>query len=119
MRKYAQLSVHSVPFVGFDLESFFERRGDAVLDAIANSLDETRPHSVRIHAPAGVRLHVDGHDHGREYTGRYFHEQVISVQAVDGEGMSSRRWTVNDASVWGQALTFRVGDDVVIRAEPG
>ena len=60
-------------------------------------------------------LHVDGHDHGREYTGRYFHEQVVSVQAVDGEGAPISRWRVNDIPVRGQSVTLRVENDVVIR----
>ena len=118
VRKYAQLSVNRVPFVGFDLEAFFERRGDVVLDAIADAIDEPRPHTVRVHAPVGVRLRVDGQEHGHEYTGRYFHGQIISVEVVGGEETQSRRpWKIDDASVWGQALVFYVEDDVEIQAE--
>ena len=115
VRQYETLSVQEVPFGGADLESFFERRGDEVLDAIADELDEPRPSAVRIRGPSGVRLHVDGHDHGREYTGRYFHEQVVSVQAVDGEGAPISRWRVNGIPVRGQSLTLSVENDVMIR----
>ncbi len=114
VRKYETLSVQEA-FWSADLESFFERRGDEVLDAIADELDEPRPSAVRIRGPSGVRLHVDGHDHGREYTGRYFHEQVVSVQAVDGEGAPISRWRVNGIPVRGQSLTLSVENDVMIR----
>lgn len=115
VRKYARLSVHPIPFAGFDLASFFERRGDVVLDAIADELHMPRPYTVRVEAPGGIQLRVDGHDHGRSYTGRYFHEQVISVQAVDAEGMSAPYWTVNGASITGQALILHVTSDIAIR----
>ena len=71
---------------------------------------------MHIRGPQTVRLQVDGHDHGGDYSGRYFREQVVSVQAVDGEGGPIRRWSVNAADVRGPAVVLKVENDIMVRA---
>ena len=94
--------------------SFFERRADVVFDAIAGVLDEPPPHTVRIEAPPDVQLLIDGHVHNRRYVGRYFDEQVLSVQMTDGG--PNARWRLGGAPIQGQSLNLRVEHDLDIRA---
>jgi hypothetical protein len=116
VREAEPLSVSSPPFGGFNLQAFFDRRGDVVFDEIAKVLAVPRPHVVDIRAPDGARLRVDGHDHGATYRGRYFDGQTVSVEATDGGGTPLVRWTVNGTPADGSRLAFAARRDTVIRA---
>ncbi len=116
VRRSEPLSVSGPPFGGFDLQAYFDHRGDVLFDAIARALGRPRPHVVHIQAPDGARLRVDGYDHGQAYRGRYFDGQTVSVEAAGADGASLLRWSVDGASVDGSRLSFAVHHDTVIRA---
>jgi hypothetical protein len=116
VRRAEPLSVAGPPFGGFDLQAYFDHRGDEVFDALARAMGQPRPHVVVIEAPDGARLRVDGHDHGATYRGRYFDGQTVSIEAADAGGAPLVRWTVNGTPADGSRLAFAARRDTVIRA---
>jgi hypothetical protein len=117
VRHSERLSVHGVPFDGFDLRGYFAHRGDEILNTVAETLGLPRPHLVDVRAPTGVRLRVDGHEYGSLYKGRYFDGQTVAVQALDSDGTPRGLWSVNGRAAMTTEITLVVDRDTVIRSE--
>jgi len=109
LRRYAELAVQDFPFGGFDLETFFNHRGDEIFDAVASYTLRARPPVVRVHPPPGTRLEVDGTPYASTFQGRYFVGQTMTVRALDAEGRPRALWRVNG--------TERIGDPLEVRVE--
>jgi hypothetical protein len=120
VRRYEMLSVRDAPFGGFDLRTFFARRADEVFDAVARALGQPRPHSVRIQAPAGVGLEVDGRMRSSSYVGRYFDGQAVAIRALGKNGRPIGAWDVNGrrslADLGGEPLRVVITADTSISA---
>jgi hypothetical protein len=113
--RYERQSVRGESFSAAGLRSFFDHRGDEVIDALAAELGGPRPHTVLVQAPSGVRLRVDGHDHLPPYRGRYFHGQVVTLEAFGTDGQARSRWTIDDAERQGEVIRLWADRDLSVR----
>jgi hypothetical protein len=115
--RHRVLSVREEPFRGVNLSGFFERRGDEVLNAIAEAFRQSPPSYIGIEAPDDVRLEVDGYLHDAPFLGRYFHGQTVTVQAIASDGRPRTRWNVNGQSATSDRLEVVVEGETLIRLE--
>lgn len=117
VRRNELRSVQPIPFNGFDLSTFFERRNDQVFNSVATVLRQPRPHVVDVQAPSDVRLDVDGHEYLSQYRGRYFDGQSVTVRALGRDGKPRGLWSVNGRAVVEDGLKVLVDRHTVIRLE--
>lgn len=97
------------------LEWFLVLRPPEVRSLLTRYLDGVEARRVRIEAPEGLEVEVDGRRESADYYGWYFDGMDVTVALVD-DGPALSHWLVNGVAVRTPVLRHRVEADTTITA---
>jgi hypothetical protein len=101
-----------------EIEDFLAHRKAALRQQLQQHFGAGQSYRVRVEAPTGLTLSIDGYATGSSYQGWYFAGQAIEVQLLAAGRSLNAEWTINGESLPDQRSTLHliVDRDQVLRA---
>ena len=99
-----------------DMREYLRRRPDFVRAELADRFNLRGPYAVRVEAPDGLGLVVDGYPETGPYEGTYFRDQTFTVAVADEDGGDVSHWLVNGERREGPEVRLTVDEAHLIRA---
>ena len=113
--RYAHLERRPGVFGNVDMQRYFRRRPDFVLQAVADHFGLDPAVTVSIDSESASVYTVDGYEQQGAYVGAYFPGQAVRVELDATANPTFRHWRVNGEVVGGTTLELTVSEPTTVR----